>query len=127
MKEAKQNHIVEYIVKLEGIYGRDIDIPVFVASDSSGTIAEIKKWRPAWKIWQIEDPDLKTSVGFSSSEFMKKPREFRLRWMRLLLAEFEMLRRAKYSVGSLVSHVYRFASWIRPAGSSFSVLEVWDE
>jgi hypothetical protein len=127
MKEAARNHIVEYIVKLEGLYGGEIDVPVFVASDSASTIPEIKEWRPKWTIWNIEDTELKTEKGFSTAEFMKKPRELRLRWMRLLLAEFEMLRRARFTVGSLVSHVFRFATWIRPAGSSFSVNEVWDE
>jgi hypothetical protein len=97
MKEAVKNHIVEYIVKLEGVYGREVDVPVFVASDSASTIPEIKQWRPHWTIWNIEDIELKTEKGFSTVEFMKQPREWRLRWMRLLLAEFEMLRMARYT------------------------------
>jgi len=125
MSEAMKNHVAEYIVKLEGAYGREVDCPVFIASDSATALEEVRKWRPAWKLWHIEDAELKAAGGFSTAEFMRRPREFRVKWMRLLLSEFEMLRQAKFTAGSLVSHVYRFATWVRPAGFSYSVREIW--
>lgn len=96
-------------VLLEGMISKP---RVYVASDESDVINQLRNLKPDWEFIQFSDPS-RPFNGHQQAAFNRLPASVKIQSTRILLTEMEILSRVKYLICTFSSNICRFIQTIR--------------
>ena len=85
---------------------------IYIASDESDVINQLRNLRPDWEFIQFSHPSVSFN-GHQQRVFNRLSVNVKLQSTRILLTEIEILSRVKYLICTFSSNICRFVQTIR--------------